>query len=201
MSKMIIGIQGGKGSYNDVAIQKYLEDNNIHDHKIIYLNNTEDVLEKLRLKQITHGQFATKNSIGGPVEETVEALKKHTNLGAGIIILSEYEIPIAHCLMCHQSASLDTITEIRSHSQTFLQCKENLEASFCHLKQVPGKGAYLDPARIAQGISEGEFGENIATLSNPKIADLYDVKIISGELQDREDNITTFQLVLLNDQP
>ena len=46
------GIQGGKGSFNEEAIQYYLKRNDIKDYKINYLYTSEKVLQSLHVGDI-----------------------------------------------------------------------------------------------------------------------------------------------------
>ncbi|MBW1834822.1 MAG: hypothetical protein JRI62_08720 [Deltaproteobacteria bacterium] len=195
MDKQIIGIQGGKGSYNEVAILKYIHENIGHDAEIKYLYSTANVLDALRTNQISHGQFAISNSIGGYVTESMEAIAAFLSSGCGINVIATYEIPIVHRLIAHSSSRIEDIRKVISHPQALKQCANHLKINYKELELVEGVDEYSDPAKIAEGISNNEFPISTATLSNPHIAVIYGLKVISDELQDSDSNITKFILV------
>lgn len=58
-----------------------------------------------------------------------------------------------------------------------------------------GTGDLTDNASIAEAISLGKLGKNVACLGNEILGKMYDLKLFVEDLQDREDNETTFVLV------
>ena len=193
--KRIIGIQGGQGSYNEIAVLKHLESLSDVEADIRYLFSTQNVFDALQNEQIDWGQFAVSNSVGGYVGESLEAIAAFLSAGNGINVIANYDCKVIHRLMAHPLAKLEQIERVMSHPQVFKQCKNNLQANYAYLELVEGDGEYSDPARIADGIASGEISPNTATLSNPKIAEIYGLKLISDELQDFNRNMTRFLLV------
>ncbi|HSA83899.1 MAG TPA: prephenate dehydrogenase/arogenate dehydrogenase family protein [Patescibacteria group bacterium] len=185
-----IGIQGGKGSFNEEAIQYYLQRNNITNYKIEYLHTSENVLRALHEGDIDQGQFATHNSIGGIVMESVEAMAKYK-----FHIVEEFAIKIAHTLMIHKDALLKQITTIMAHPQVFAQCKSTLAQKYPHLKQVSGEGEMIDHALVAKELSENKLPKEIAVMGSKVLADMYNLKIVETDLQDLKENYTSFLLV------
>lgn len=195
VTKRIIGIQGGHGSYNELALLKYLQTTAELDAEIRYLYSTKKVFDQLKNKQIEWGQFAIGNSVGGYVAESLEAIADFLSAGNGINVVASYTIPITHHIIGHSSSSLQSIKKIISHPQTFKQCKQNLQANYPQLELVEGVGEYSDPAKVAQSLAEGELSFDVATLSNPRLAENYDLKLLSHALQDSDSNMTQFLLV------
>lgn len=185
-----IGIQGGKGSFNEEAVQYYLQRNKIKDYKIVYLHTTENVMRELHEGTIDHGQFAIHNSIGGIVYESVEAMAKYK-----FEIIEQFAIKIAHALMVKKGVSLKQIDTIMTHPQVLAQCKSSLSQKYEQLKQTSGEGELIDHALVAKSLSEGRLPENIATMGSRVLAELYDLDIIEENLQDLHDNYTSFLLV------
>jgi arogenate dehydrogenase (NADP+), plant len=185
-----IGIQGGKGSFNEEAIQYYLKRNGINNFKIAYLHTTENVMRELHEGTIDQGQFAIHNSIGGIVHESVEAMAKYK-----FEIIEQFAIKIAHALMVKKGVSLKHIDTIMTHPQVLAQCKGSLSQKYEQLKQTSGEGELIDHALVAQALSEGKLPDNIATMGSKVLADLYNLDIIEDNLQDLHDNYTSFLLV------
>jgi hypothetical protein len=185
-----IGIQGGKGSFNEEAIQYYLKRNNITHYKIAYLHTTENVLRELHEGTIDRGQFAIYNSVGGIVHESIEAMAKYK-----FTILEQYAIKIAHALMVRMDSSLSDITTIMTHPQVLAQCKNTLSQKYPDLIQISGKGELIDHALVAAHLSEKKLGKNIATMGSKVLADIYSLQTVEDNLQDSQENYTSFLLV------
>ena len=90
----IIGIQGDKGSANEVACKDFCEKKGISDYKIKYLISTENVLRELNQGKIDLGTFAYKSSRGGLVQETQIAIQKYT-----FHKIDELDLKIEHALL------------------------------------------------------------------------------------------------------
>jgi len=185
-----IGIQGGRGSFNEEAINYYLKRNNITKYKIEYLHTSENVLRELHQGNIDQGQFATHNSIGGIVNESIEAMAKYK-----FNILEQYAIKISHALMIRKDAKLSDITTIMTHPQTLAQCKTTLSQKYEKLKKTSGEGELIDHALVAKQMSEKKLPKNIATMGSKVLAEIYNLQIVEENLQDLKENYTSFLLV------
>jgi prephenate dehydratase len=188
--KLIFGIQGGPGSFNEEAIHYYFKRADIKNFKIKYLYTTENVLRELRQGKIDFGQFALFNLHGGVVDESVEAMGKYR-----FKVVDKYAIVISHALMICKDAKYPEITEIMSHPQVFAQCRENLLEKYPHLEQISGEGELIDQSMVAKKLSQGKLPKNIATMGSKIIAKIYKLKIVEDNLQDVQENYTTFLLV------
>ena len=184
------GIQGGKGSFNDEAIQRYIQKHAIKKYKIKFLYTSEKVLRNLHEGTIDFGLFATHNAVGGIVTESVIAMAKYT-----FKIIEEQEIVIRHFLMKRKNVLLNDITSIHAHSQNLKQCRGSLAQKYPNLKQESGSGDLIDTARAAQFLAEGKLSKTTAILGPRTLSDMYDFEIIDSDLQDLEHNVTSFLLV------
>ncbi len=188
--KIIFGIQGGKGSFNEEAIMNYINKNKIRKYQIKYLFTTEKVLKNLHEGNIDFGLFAIQNAVGGVVEESTHAMAKYK-----FKILQEFQILIRHFLMKRKDVDLKNIKTVMAHSQNFRQCKDNLEKKYPNLKQMSGEGDLLDTAKCAEALSKNKIDKNTAILGPKILAKIYDLEIIDEDLQDSKNNLTTFFLV------
>lgn len=185
---MIYGIQGGKGSFNEEALSKYLRNSNINSVQVNYLYTTEKVLRALDSKDIDFGLFAIQNSVGGLVEESIYAMSGHT-----FEIVEKISIPIRHFLMKRKDT--ESVHSIMAHPQVLKQCKSTLSDKYSHLKLTSGDGDLLDTAKAAEALTHGDLPENIAILGPKGLSELYNLDIIAENLQDDKTNITDFLLV------
>ncbi|HZE86713.1 MAG TPA: prephenate dehydrogenase/arogenate dehydrogenase family protein [Methylomirabilota bacterium] len=185
-----IGIQGGKGSFNEEAMQYYFKRNKITKYKIKYLHTSENVLRALHEGDIDQGQFAIHNSIGGIVNESIEAMAKYK-----FTIIEEYAIKIAHALMIRKDAQLPDITTIMTHPQVLAQCQQTLKQKYQNLQQTSGERELIDHALVAKELSEGKLAKHIATMGSKILAEIYGLTIVEDNLQDLKENYTSFLLV------
>lgn len=185
--KLVVGIQGGKGSFNEQAARYYLERNGITDFQLVYLFTTENVLRALHEGEVDRGQFAIHNSVGGIVTESVEAMSQYN-----FQIVEEFAIQIAHTLMIRSDATLQEVDTIMSHPQALRQCAKNLAQRYPKLKGISGEGELVDHARVAELLSKGELPKNIGTIGSRVLSEIYGLKIVEENLQDLQENFTSF---------
>lgn len=181
------GIQGGKGSFNEEAIQYYLKRTGIKKFKIKYLYTSENVLKALHKGDIDRGQFAIHNSVGGIVGESIKAMSEFK-----FKIIEEFAIKISHALMIRKDARFSEVTTIMTHPQVLAQCKQTLSKKYPQLKQTSGEKELIDHAVVAKLMSEGKIPKNIATMGSKVLAKLYNLQIIEDNLQDAKENYTSF---------
>ena len=189
-SYLAIGIQGGKGSFNEEAVTYWLQRSGIKNYKIKYLYTSKNVLSALHAGDIDRGQFAIHNSVGGIVGESVEAMATYK-----FKIIEEFAIKIAHALMIRPDADYSEVTTVMAHPQVFAQCKETLPQKYPHLRLTSGKGELIDHANVAKLLGAKKLPKNTATMGSKVLADLYGLKIIEDNLQDAKENYTSFLLV------
>lgn len=187
---LTIGIQGNRGSFNEEAVLYWLRRSGIEKYELKYLYTSENVLAALHGGDIDRGQFAIHNSIGGIVGESVEAMARYK-----FTIVEEFAIIIAHALMIRPDADYDEITTIMTHPQVLAQCKSTLAQKYPHLEQTSGDGELIDHATVAKHLAAGKLPKNVATMGSKVLAELYDLKIVEDNLQDAQENYTSFLLV------
>jgi len=192
VNKTIYGIQGGIGSFNELAIKHYINKNSIDKNKtkIKYLFTSERVLNKLNRGDIDFGLFAIHNSIGGIVNESVRAMANYK-----FKIVEEFAIKIEHHLMKRKDVPMSDITQIMTHPQVFAQCKATLKQKYPQLKHAVGKGDLIDNAKAAEAVATTEIGRNTAYLGNKILSEIYNLEIVDQNLQDAKENFTSFLLV------
>ncbi|MBN2015692.1 hypothetical protein JW766_02570 [Candidatus Dojkabacteria bacterium] len=190
MSKVLYGIQGGRGSFNEQAIMTYIERHKIRDYEVKYLYTSERVLRHLKERKIDYGLFAIHNSVGGIVHESINAMGRYKFKVAG-----EISIIISHYLMKRKGVELAEIDTIMTHPQVLAQCKSTLAKRYPNLKKVSGKGDLIDHAMVAKKMSAKKLPRNIAVMGSKILSDIYDLDVIAGNLQDNKKNYTTFLLV------
>jgi len=208
--KIIFGIQGGKGSFNEEALlhlikfkqsfwggvkRRHQNPNkrfwtSQNDFKIKYLYTSEKVLKNLHQGNIDFGLFAIQNAVGGVVEESTHAMAKYK-----LKIIEEFQIVVRHFLMKRKNIDIKQLKSIMAHSQNFLQCKKSLERKFPNLKQISGQKDLIDTAKCAELLSKNKIDNKTAILGPKILAKIYNLEIIDENLQDNQNNLTSFFLV------
>lgn len=187
---IVFGIQGGRGSFNEEALLDYVKRHKIKKFETMYLYVTEKVLYRLHRGDIDYGLFALHNSIGGVVDESLRAMARYM-----FRTVEEFAIPVRHFLMKRKDVEEQEITVIVAHPQVLKQCARTLRERYSHLAQKSGTGDLLDTAAAARALSEGKLPRTTAILGPRSLADLYGFDIIAENLQDEQDNATSFLLV------
>jgi len=188
--KIIYGIQGGKGSFNEEAILFYVKKHEIKKFQIKYLFTSEKVLKNLYEGNIDYGLFAIQNAIGGVVEESTQAMAKYK-----FKIVEEFQILVRHFLMKRKDVDVRQIKTIMAHPQNFAQCKNTLAKKYFDLRLISGQGDLLDTARCAEALAKSKIDKNTAILGPKILAEIYNLEIFDKDLQDNKYNLTTFFLV------
>lgn len=184
------GIQGGKGSFNEEAINAYVLRSGVTDYHLKYLYTTQNVLAALHAGDIDIGQFAIHNSVGGIVDESINAMATYK-----FTITEEFAIKISHALMIRHDVVFSDITTVMTHPQVLAQCKRTLPKKYPHLNLTSGNGELIDSANVAKQLAAGKLPKNIAVMGSKVLAELYGLTIVEDNLQDAQENDTSFLLV------
>ncbi len=187
MDQWVVGIQGGRGSFNEQAAMYYLGRNGVDTYSMQHLYTTEAVLRALHEGRIDRGQFAIHNSLGGMVEESVDAMANYK-----FRIVEQFAIKIAHALMIRSDASLQDIRSIMAHPQVFRQCQGNLDAKYMRLARISGSGNLIDSAHAAERLAQGTIDATHAVMGPRILADMFGLTIVEDNLQDLKENYTSF---------
>lgn len=132
------------------------------------------------------GVVPIKNSLAGDVEDF-----KHISPGIleGLSLIEEVTMPIHHCLLVRKEvSSLDDITHVVSHRQALKQCG-NFIAN--HDLQV---FYYSNTSTAARALSQGKIPKEYGIIASEDAARIYGLNILLKNLEDAEDNKTTFRI-------
>ncbi|MCL4375159.1 prephenate dehydrogenase/arogenate dehydrogenase family protein [Patescibacteria group bacterium] len=187
---VVIGIQGGRGSFNEQAAFDYLQRHQIRQYRIKYLYTSDRVLRHLHAGKIDYGLFAIHNALGGIVWESARSMAQYK-----FKIVEEFPILIKHTLMKRKDVGIDQIKTVIAHPQVFLQCRKHLAVRHPHLRQTSGKGDLIDTARSAKAVVSGEIDKRAFVLGPGPLAKLYNLEVVDRDLQDSNNNLTYFFLV------
>ncbi|MGA8416956.1 MAG: prephenate dehydrogenase/arogenate dehydrogenase family protein [Candidatus Dormiibacterota bacterium] len=185
--RMVVGIQGGRGSFNEDAARYYMSRTPEIPCEIVYLHTTERVLRALHEGEVDRGVFAIHNSVGGMVGESIAAMARYR-----FAIVEEFAIKISHALMIAAGADFSSVDTVMAHPQVLRQCRTNLEKKYANLTQTSGTGDLIDQAKVAELLGRGELPASVATMGSSTLADLNGLRVVEDNLQDLEQNFTSF---------
>jgi len=175
-----IAIQGIKGSNHYQVALDYFGDAVVLEECMSF----DSLVSHLLNKTADKGIMAIENSIAGSIIPNY-ALVFNNNLH----IIGEYYLNIHHNLMVLKGQKIEDIKEVHSHPMALLQCKEFFK-QYPHIKLVED----VDTAETAKRIKENNL-LGIAAIAPKVAAELYDLEIISDEIQTIKNNSTRFIIV------
>lgn len=181
--KIKIGLQGAKGSFSEEAGIDFASRHGLENHTFDYLISSEKVLESLNEGTIDYGIIAMENAQGGVVIESVSALARHV-----CEIVEMFHIQVEQCLLGKHDMAVGDITEIHSHPQALRQCRIYLADHFWARPLIDAD----DTAAAAARLAAGELPETAAVIGGRSCAELYNLEILTDNIQDLKNNLTLF---------
>ncbi len=97
--------------------------------------------------------------------------------------------------MIRSDAEYSEVTTIMTHPQVLAQCKTTLPQKYPHLLQTSGTGELIDHANVAKQLGGKKLPKHVATMGSKILAELYGLKVVEDNLQDAQENYTSFLLV------
>lgn len=177
---------GPGGSYTEMAKDIFCEKYNLN----VPMEPMKTIKSVLAYVDETPNSIAVlpiENSIEGSVRETIDNLIRTKN--TNIRILSEFVMPIRHCLLS-RTTELSSITSVISHPQALAQCQ-----NFIH-NELPRNPTIIDVSSTAEAAKKlQEFNLTYAAIGSEKTAEIYNLNILKCNINDDPDNKTRFALI------
>jgi len=179
-----IGIQGGKGSFNEQAALRLIEKHKLENNsQIEFLISSEAVLKAVETNAVDIGLFAMENAQGGVVIESVKALAKYR-----CHIIDMFHIEIQQNLLALPGTQVKDIKAIYSHQQALRQCRNYLSENFWGVELIEAD----DTAESARRLAASELQKNSAVIANKACVELYGLELIEADIHDLKKNFTLF---------
>lgn len=133
------------------------------------------------------GVLPLENSVAGTVGDALDALAKGSQRVVGELLL-----PIRHQLLVLPGVAKDDVRRVSSHWQALAQCERFLSAHAWHaVPAADTAGAARELA--ASGDSAG------AAIASRTAAERYGLEIVAADIQDADDNVTRFAVLVAVD--
>jgi chorismate mutase/prephenate dehydratase len=169
---------GPEGTFTQMATKKQFGDSVIG----MPLVTVDDVFREVTSESCNYGVVPVENSTEGVINHTLDNF-----MNSNLRICGEVELRVHHHLMVSPQAEGE-IKRIYSHQQTLGQCRRWLNG---HYPNVPRLTATSN-AEAARRVAEEK---DAAAIAGEIAADIYDLKILSRQIEDESDNTTRFIVV------
>ena len=133
------------------------------------------------------GMIPIENSIAGRVADIHRLMPT-----SGLKIIGEYFLEIQHTLMGTKESSLESLNTVRSHEMALSQCRNSIDM----LNIIPTVAA--DTAGSAREVSELN-DITIGAIASPLAAEIYNLKILKENMEDKGFNTTRFLILSRNE--
>jgi chorismate mutase/prephenate dehydratase len=179
-----VAFLGESGSFSEEAAMGVLGD----DCQTVSLPTFEALFAAIENGQADYVLAPLENSLIGSVHRCVDLL-----LESSLHIVAEVILPVSHCLIAGDEATIDSIKSVESHPAALGQCTRFFSA-YPYIKKVAGDDT---AGSVRRAIKSGDISR--AGIGSKRAAELYGGKILREHLEDNSENYTRF--VLLAAQP
>jgi len=182
--KLKIAIQGGDGSFHDIAARHYFP----HLSETVHCVTFRDLCEVLKKDEADYAVIAFENTIAGTILGNYSLIQNyHFN------IIGEIRLRIVMNLMAMPGQKMEDIQVVRSHYMALLQCGEFLsQYPHIHVEE------YYDTADAAKDIFLRKE-KGAAAIAGKLAADLYNLEVMHSSVETFKENYTKF-FVISKDQ-
>lgn len=174
--KAMVACQGVEGAYSGLACEKLFK-----YPTVSYFKTWHDVVNAVEKGLCKYGVLPIENSTAGSVNGVYDLMAEHN-----FYIVKSFRLKINHCLLGNKGTTLDGIREIFSHEQAIHQCSEFLR------QHNEIKVTVCENTAIAAKMVMESGRTDVAAISSENCRDLYDMTLISDDVQNKDNNYTRF---------
>lgn len=175
-----IAIQGGQGSFHEIAARKYFNNGII----LLPCDTFADITDVLIQGKSHYGCFAIENTVAGSILQNYALLKENP-----IEIIGEVYLRISQNLIALPGQTTEDILEVHSHHMAIAQCRLFFK-NYPSIKLVES----VDTAISAREISEGRITGRGAIASH-LAAEMYHLDILAEGIETNKRNYTRFLIL------
>ncbi|MFL6605122.1 MAG: prephenate dehydratase [Steroidobacteraceae bacterium] len=170
-----VAFLGPEGTFTQSAVLTHFG----HSVRGLPLNSIDEVFHEVEAASADFGVVPIENSTEGTVNHTLDRF-----LASPLKICGEVELRIHHSVM-GLMGSLGRIVRICSHPQSLAQCRVWLDEHLPNVERVP-------VSSNAEGARRARDEKGTAAIAGETAAEVYGLKILAAEIEDRPDNTTRF---------
>lgn len=176
-----IAIQGGIGSFHDVAAHQFFSDEEI---ELLCCSTFEQIFDAIKDDSNVIGLCAIENTIAGSLLHNYELLKQ-----SGVQIVGEHKLRISHSFVCLPDDDWEALTEVNSHPIALMQCRDFLN-KHPRMKLVETEDTALSAMIIKRDNLHGH-----AAICSKAAAEYYSMKVLQEGIETNKHNFTRFLVV------
>ena len=170
-----VAFLGPEGTFTQAAVLNHFG----HSVRGLPLGSIDEVFHEVEAASADFGVVPIENSTEGTVNHTLDRF-----LNSPLKICGEVELRIHQSLM-GMMGSLERIERICSHPQSLAQCRVWLDENLPGIERVA-------VASNAEGARRARDEKGTAALAGDTAAEVYGLKILAADIEDRPDNTTRF---------
>lgn len=176
-----IAIQGGAGSFHEIAAQSYFSEEKI---EIVPCDTFKELFNAMDKDEDLLGVIAIENTIAGSLLQNHNLLRE-----SGCRIIGEYKLRISHQFVALPGQKMKDIKEVHSHPIALMQCEEFLDKNR-NIMAVES----ADTAMSAQEIAEKRI-KGRAAICSREAADKFGLEILEEGIETNKRNFTRFLII------
>lgn len=173
-----VGFLGPEGTFTQQAVLKHFG----HSVRALPLGSIPEVFAEVESKAADFGVVPIENSTEGTVNHTVDQF-----LTSPLKICGEVELRVHQHLLA-RTEGLKSVRRVVSHQQSLAQCRQWLEAHLPRVELVP-------VASNAEAARRARDEHGTAAIAGEAAAEVYSLKVLAEEIEDRPDNSTRFLII------
>ena len=173
-----IGFLGPEGTFTQTVVFKHFG----HSVRALPFHTIDEVFQEVECGAADFGVVPIENSTEGSVNNTLDMF-----LTSPLKIAGEIELKIEQHLMSKMTG-LESIERICAHEQSLAQCRGWLREYLPHIELI-------GTSSNAAGARRARDEDGTAAIGPEVAADVYELKIMVNNIEDRPDNATRFLVV------
>lgn len=173
-----IGFLGPEGTFTQTAVFKHFG----HSVRALPFHTIDEVFQEVESGAADFGVVPIENSTEGSVNNTLDMF-----LTSPLKISGEIELRIEQHLM-GKMPRLDDVQRICAHEQSLAQCRGWLREYLPHIELIGMSSNAAGARRARDEAGTAAIGPKVA-------ADVYELKTLVNNIEDRPDNATRFLVV------
>lgn len=176
-SPLKVAYLGPEGTYTQAAVLKHFGESVTARPA----STIDEIFRDVETGNADYGVVPVENSLGGIVSHTLDELAL-----TALRICGEVTLPIHHCLLSNEP-SIEAITHIWSHQQSFSQCRKWLDT---RLPKAEREAVASNAQAVLIAREKGG-----AAIAGQQTAKLYGVNILASNIEDDPNNTTRFLII------
>lgn len=173
-----IGFLGPEGTFTQTAVFKHFG----HSVRALPFHTIDEVFHEVECGVADFGVVPIENSTEGSVNNTLDMF-----LTSPLKIAGEIELRIEQHLLGNETG-LDQIERVCAHEQSIAQCRAWIREYLPHAELIGMSSNAAGARRARDEAGTAAIGPDVA-------ADVYDLRVLVNNIEDRADNATRFLVV------